>query len=277
MGVEYARYLLPRPCSFRPPANVLVRLVATLREQAWLPNRRTRNLASLRSPIRGLHGGALGLAERRAAWTTPAEFRSAGFSILPDPLTAEWLDENVDMRLRWPVHPDGRADEIDESDGEDLLRALYGLRYPLVTIADEGDVPYYDLSIHWANDYIVPVYRETMSTEVASVCSCGAELARSENDISKNMRAPFQTRVALSCPRCGRPFEAERTTTTLRAGFDQRETTLDEGGVVHRFAIHVDCGKCIPREPPERAFHPDLKALCESVLGVPMVEAGYVY
>jgi hypothetical protein len=62
----------------------------------------------------------------------------------------------------------------------------------------------------------------------------------------------------------------------VRDGDD--EPTLREGGVLYRFAVIVDCGKCFPRGAATTLhFHPELRALCERVLGCGFVEAANFY
>ncbi|NUO47795.1 MAG: hypothetical protein HOV80_02945 [Polyangiaceae bacterium] len=280
MGVEYARYLLPRPCSFRPSSETLVQLIEALRTERWLPSAATRNVRYLRDLHGRLEASVLGLVQRGASWSTADELRIAGLSRLPEPLTAAWLDANLDTRLLWPVKPDGDADdsEVDETDDTaDLLWMLHGLRYPLDRMDDEGGPPYYDFSIHWAADYVVPVGGETMQTGTETECPCGEELERTENDFRRKHRAPFTTRIAADCPSCGRPFDPEQAITTLEDGWDKHVTKLRKGGVLHRFAIHVECGKCFPHSPPSPTFHPELKRLCEDILRCSMVEAGYTH
>ena len=62
----------------------------------------------------------------------------------------------------------------------------------------------------------------------------------------------------------------------MRDGFTNAKTTID-GGILYRFGIVVDCGKCFPRARPSPWFRPELVRVCEHILGCAFVEAGVFY
>jgi hypothetical protein len=79
MGVEYARYLLPRPSSFRPSSETLLKLIEALRTERWLPSVTTRNVRHLQNLharlegrcsvwFNGMPAGRLSTSSERLVW-----------------------------------------------------------------------------------------------------------------------------------------------------------------------------------------------------------------
>src|SRR5688500_11293045 len=109
MGVQYEHFLIPRPNSFRPSAEVVIRLLDTLGKARWIRTPESRHFERMETDNMP-----------PAALRTGAQYRHGNdlqAKSLPWPMRAEWLNARIhnDLRLIWPVGSLARS----------------GLRYPL--------------------------------------------------------------------------------------------------------------------------------------------------
>lgn len=253
MGVEYRRYLIPRPNTFRPTPKALEELVEVLRRERWLLSPSAPERASL--PFQTMR------------YYTQA--RNAGFFVKRgesyEPGPAENLraylaaHHDEDLLLSWPV--------------ESLAAA--GLRYPLTPLpcaddAGEADC-YYELQLHLSKDYVYH-YSEVVDPfeEHPPVCACGKSLEHPEYK-----QNPFgDARLSANCPACGEPFDPTGLPCTARDIWTGEEHTIP-GGVTYQFAVVIDCGKCFGET--SMAFQAELKQQVESILGISTYEVEDAY
>jgi hypothetical protein len=250
MGVEYRRYLIPRPNTFRPQPNVLVELVQALRRERWLAD-----------PTSAAFGAMEFTSSRTAALAKEQGF----FSRSPSgdvPGTADLTTlfqhhADNDLQLGWPV------DSVDRSQ----------LRYPL-TPRPFTEFPeahcYYEFELHLAKDLIYHTSEVIEPFAKEPTCACGTSLVYSNLDDE----VFFDDRIACHCPRCGAPFDTTGRPTDGLDGWTAQRFVLP-GGATYRFAIVVDCGKCFADVAP--AFDPALKSLIETVIGAPTYEVPDIY
>lgn len=173
---------------------------------------------------------------------------------LPPRLTPEYARtafERAEARLTWDVEHLGRS----------------GLRYPFVGDPPAGDDTAYTVEIHVADDYVYAA-SELMDPFDDTACACGTEL---EYDPPGNdaFRAGRLRRI---CPACRRPFDpGERKA----AGRDPwtGAAILVPGGLCYRFAIVLVAGKGVP-STRRLQVHPELRSLCQRVLGVRLADVG---
>ena len=249
MGVEYRRYLLPRPNFFRPTPEALANLVDALRQERWIlapsaPERATLPFATM---------------------TYYAHARNTGFYVRQDETyesgPAENLGaflaarKNTDLLLAWPV--------------ESL--AASGLRYPLESPPSDGEDVYFEIQLHLSRDYAYHCSEVVDPFDEPPVCACGTNLEY-QPDYEQD---PFgAARISAECPECGAPFNPTKLPCTVRDPWTGDEQTLP-GGLTYRFAVVIDCGKCFGEAG--MSFAADLKHLVESTLGVATYEVEDVY
>jgi hypothetical protein len=261
MGIDYERWLIARGNVFSPGAEAIVKLVAQLRNEKWIVDPGSADLAKfeLRGPReqRGQKTGAY--AVRRIDNTFGAGRDAllakiaASTEGVPAALDTAWLNDPAreDLNLVWSVST-----------------ATPFLRYPLTRRLD-GPVSY-RLEIHRAADFVYPISEtiEPLSCE----CRCG-------NDVSfdwdpDEIENPFGATSGIwtACGECSRTFDPSKEVASVGNPFDGSKQEVS-GGCAYRFAIKVDCGERFVRDP-KLAFAPELVALVEKVFGRDFYEVG---
>jgi hypothetical protein len=250
MGVEYCHYLVPRPNSFYPTSQQLAVLVESLASDNWIAAPGSEPLRKM-ATIDGMS-----YEDADEAWAH-LQLRP-GFASVPRSLTPAWFQERLggDLKLGFPVE---HADQI-------------GLQYPLINDTGPPEDPYYEIQLHLSREYVQHV--SELIEPSNCVCVCGESL---EFDPDGYADIFYASRVWVRCPRCSTAFDPSSIAVVVRDGWTG-EKTLVKGGTIYRFAIVVDCGKCIPKRvsAPIRA-NPSIVALCQRVVGQEFYEVGDIY
>ena len=168
-------------------------------------------------------------------------------------VTASWMKEKSgkNMLLSWPVD----------------LKFVKSVKYPFEEVSADA---YYEIQLHMSPFY---VYRmaEQIDPFKSTDCKCGTELELWPDD------SPFFSAAILPfCPDCGAEYKVSEQAAKVRTGLDLKEGTV-YGGATSRFAVAVDCGKCIPPGDTEPPFTSEFCELVEKALGEPFYEIGYYY
>jgi hypothetical protein len=252
MGVEYRRYLIPKPNSFKPSPEQVAALVEALRRDRWIVNPTEPNFGSMRFENSSLSV----LARETGYFVRSFDGERAG----PRDVAAFLASEHdSDLLLSWPV--------------ESLTRS--GLRYPLepppFETQEEAEWCYHKFQLHVAGrDYIYHSSEAVDPFDPSPVCSCGAEL-----EYWPEGRDPlYSGRLFRVCPECGAAFDPTDLPCVGHDGYTGEPFSIP-GGVTYRFAVVVDCGKCFG--DGIASFKPDLRELIEKVLGTGTYEAPDVY
>ena len=174
-----------------------------------------------------------------------------------------------------PQHIDPAFIAARIEDGGLLLR--YGVRnfdrdvvkYPLARLDYERQDTYYDLQFWWSEDFIY-LTSQTLEGFDSTNCHCGFNLVfKKEVDVF----APDE-HMRLICPKCKIPFNPNERVLRICDGYTGEGTEI-EGGAVFRFAIEIDCGKCIPNSSVE--FAPEFRDLCSSMLQCDFLEVESIH
>lgn len=260
MGVEYCHYLIPRPNSFRPNGAQLAKLVAALAKDNWIAvpgSDALRQMAIINNTPQD---------EAEDEWAylqLPPRYDGRDESA-PHSLTSDWFEEHLsaDLKLIIPVE---HADQI-------------GLQYALTIDSELPDDPYYAIQIQACDDYIHHV--SELIDAVEAICLCGESLeyhpsADPEEELFGDIF--YASRIKSQCPHCRNFFDPSNLEVTVRDAWTGAESVI-RGGAIYRFAVLIDCGKCIPqpKHSPIRA-NPSLLDLCQQVLGVGLCEVGDIY
>ena len=134
---------------------------------------------------------------------------------------------------------------------------------------DDRHGTYYDLRFWLSPDYVA-VTSETLEGFDDSLCECGHELAHEK---PRDVFSPCE-HYPLRCPSCGVAFRPQDRQFKVRCGYTGEESMV-KGGTVFRFAIEIDCGKCIPES--DVAFNSEFRDVCSSSLACDFIELGSVY
>lgn len=256
MGVEYRRLLIPKPSTLRPSAELVVSLVEELRRNRWLVAFADGHLSNLTSSAGRFYDLAM---------SSGYYIRTFGKKTVAGPESPEelrnFLDVAIDqdLMLTWPVESLGTS----------------GLNYPLIPLPfdspqDAADC-YYELQIHLGRDFIYHVSEDIDPFDDPLVCVCGESL---EYDPPSGSDPFFASRIARSCPRCGRAFDPSDLPCSGKDGWTGEALQIP-GGATYRFALAVDCGKFFGRRP--LTFNPALKRLVETTIASPTYEVGDFY
>ncbi len=254
MGVEYRRYLIPRPNSFRPTPEALERLIDSLRRERWLlsPTAPERNNLRFGMMTYYAHARTSGFYVKQGQELGPGPAENLGAFLA--------ANQDRDLLLSWPIESLGRA----------------GLRYPLTPppFQDEQGAMdcYYEFQLHLSHDYVYH-YSEAISPfdDEPACRSCGESLVYS---LGHEQDPFYDQRISLRCPSCGELFDSTGLPCTAYDLWTNKEYAIP-GGVTYRFAVVVDCGKCFGNRSMK--FATELKALVESVLGVATYEVDDAY
>jgi hypothetical protein len=264
MGAEYERWLIARGNVFSPSADAIVKLIAKLREEKWLIDPASTDLAKL--DFRGTreqHGQKSGVYAIKRIDNTFGKDRDALFAKIaastesvPALLTAEWLKNPAreDLNLVWWV-----------SSVEPLLK------YPL-TLRPDGPVSY-RFEIHRAVDFVYPMSDNI--DPLPSECRCGEDLSFEWEP--SEIENPFGATIGISteCNECSRTFDPSKVTAKIVNPFDESEKDVN-GGCAYQFAIKIDCKKSFVSDA-RLSFAPELVALVEKEFGRNFYEVGSVY
>lgn len=248
MGVEYCHYLFPRPNSFRPSPAQLVGFVEALAADNWIAvpgSKAMKKMAAIDD-----------MSDEDACSVWAQIWLSVGYGSVPYPLTTEWFEgrELLDTRLAISIE---HGDQI-------------GLRYPLINDWTPPEDPYYDIQLHLSLEYVQHV--SELIHPINAICECGEDLEYyPEDDIF------YASRIRNPCPQCARTFDPSAIEVVVRDGWTGEESQI-RGGTIYRFAIAIDCHKCIPerKSVPIRA-NPALLELCERQFGQTFYEVADVY
>ena len=255
MGVEFTNLLIPRDNTFRPDGAAVRRLIAAWRESNFVvvpgsPALRRMNFDGMTDyPVAANTGASL---------RTPSECRAFEDADLDDlsRLSNEFI-------IQWPVQN----------------RLESGVAHPLADIDETHDGAYYELELHFAEDF-VNVQNEMIFMESAR-CSCGENLQYdlSFDDLASGANIFYAGRVHRACPNCGELFRPQDQAALYTDGITGAESEL-QGGAMYRFAIAIDCGKCWRTSAGKDAI-PVIKAefmqTSAAAIGAPLYQVGYFY
>jgi hypothetical protein len=118
---------------------------------------------------------------------------------------------------------------------------------------------YWDLELHWSRHFLLTP-TGGLETVAAIKTDCGDGLARGG--------APFTRWLLTRCPSCR--GEVDPNDGSLRYQNPWTGRTRDVAGLgLHRFALVIDCGKCVPEDTGRGPVlvNPDLVQLVERHLG----------
>jgi len=246
MGVEYRRYLIPRPNTHRPLPEAASTLIDALRQHRWIVDPAGNSLAAMTFGTMRSYRNAL----NSGYFVRNAVEESAGPIDISAFLSA---NRDNDFILSWPV--------------ESLLAS--GSTYPLqpqpFTNDDGAAECYYELQLHFARDYVYPVSEVIDPFDPPPVCDCGAKLDYHQ----ETHLAEFGYRITRLCQVCGKEFDPSNRGAQGRDGRTGESISL-LGGAAYRFAIVAECGKLFGDGSP--SFKSDLKCVVETVLGVKTYE-----
>jgi hypothetical protein len=264
MGTEYERWLIARGNVFSPSAEGVVKLIAKLREEGWLPRPGSPELAQLQfRGRREQYGQSTGAFAVRRIENTFGEGREALFAKIaastesvPVSMDAAWLKDPAreDVNLVWLVSAEATS-----------------LKYPL-TRRPDGPT-HYRFELHLAADFVYPI-SETIDA-LATDCRCGNDLSFEWDP--EEYENPFgaTSGITTACTDCSRTFDPAAVSATVKNPFDESEEDLP-GGAAYRFALKIDCGKSFVRAP-DLAFSPELVELVGQEFGRSFYEVGSVY
>ena len=231
MGIEYFHYLIPRPNDFFPSARHIVKLVDGLRESSWICNPASPEFAQMQFQTYDYHVHARSTG---AFAGTPDRYCE-----VPYPTTEDWLSNRLgdDLILCWPVNHFGNS----------------GLHYPFADARGEEPDAYFDLRLEFSPNYVCRAAESLDPPSPPIKCKrCSKKLefwaeAPSRKDIFYSMR------IHPKCPNCGKRFDVSSLPQINRDAWTGEER-ISLGGATSRFALAIDCGKCLPKA---RGIHLD--------------------
>lgn len=248
-----------------PSPDAVVSLVDSLTAEQWLPKRDSPSLRSVRHVLpdenaKAIHDPGTTFPFTLLPWVTKRE-PSTTYIQLPKftdspAINASFVQERFDdggLLLQYSMrHLDRDAN----------------IKYPLDRLDHDRHAAYYDLQLWLSPDY-VSVTSETLEGFDNSLCPCGNKLGHEK---PRDVFDPCE-HFPLQCPDCNAPFSPQDHQFHVRCGYTGKESTV-AGGTVFRFAIEVDCGKCIPKS--DVAFSQDFRNICSDVLCCDFIELGNV-
>jgi len=254
MGVEYKHFLIPRPNSFLPEPEQVISLLNRLVEDRWIIDPTSESFANMQFDYMTYDS----FAEITGAY---AQQKRRQWISFPYPFSANWLAKHhaQELILGWPV--------------ENL--AVSGLRYPLNSNQFDPSKTYYKLQLHFSPVYVYPMSGQIDPFTAPVTCAeCGEALEFWPQEGDETGGIFGSARLHLCCPRCATPFDVARLSAVVRDGRTGEPKDV-QGGACYRFAIVVDCGKCIQAANVKVA--PRLRKLCEDKLGCSFYEIGDFY
>src|SRR5262245_46119659 len=91
-------------------------------------------------------------------------------------------------------------------------------------------------------------------------CGRGLEFESPADEFGATCGIFYSSRLHVRCPECGTPFDVTHLPAVFKNG-RTGEKNVVLGGACYRFAIVIDCGKCIP-EKENVNMSPSLKRIC---------------
>jgi hypothetical protein len=250
MSTESRIFLIPRNNSFKPDAESLARFLDELRKGAWICDPEAPDFAALTFTTmrQSAFASKTGAYCKVSVSTGKGSNADSGYAAFPTANVAIWLRArgDADFRIVWPV--------------ENYEAVSSSLRYPLDWSNPlSPDAIYYDLELWVSHDYVYKT-AEAIDPFDDEHCHCGAPLTY---DAEEEGGALFYAlRMRARCPECGRPFDPSERSALVRDPWTGLESEV-RGGATFRFALVVDCGKCIPRDPISVRLKKELRQLCE--------------
>lgn len=260
VGVEYSRYLIPKPTSTVIGSETIASLIAALASERWLPKRDSPSLKSVQHRMPAPDAKAIRVPSTsfprtliswiKAQPETEYISQFAKLTQSPDAVDANFVRERRDnggLYLQYSfrnLHHDN-------------------IRFPLTEPDFVTPDLYYDLNFYLSND-LVYVTSETLDGFDSTKCSCGAELT------FDRIGSVFIDQLLHDrCPDCHKQFMPAQNRFRIAHPMTG-EPSYVMGGAVFRFAIELDCGKCIPKTHFE--FHPAFRDLCMRELQCEFIE-----
>jgi len=158
------------------------------------------------------------------------------------------------LELRWPIV------------GPDAAGVEYPLtRAPYAETRQQKDEIYYEIIMHW-HPWFEAIGGECVDTNLDITCDCGAAWAIA-SDASLRFRA--------TCGGCRKPFDPTRHVATIEDSYTGKRGKLV--GPFYRFAIEIDCGKCLPEDGGAVMAKQALVRLCEDRLDTTLLQVGTIY
>jgi hypothetical protein len=253
MGVEFKRYLIPSPNDFSPSVKQLFVLLERLAANRWITTPKSASFPRMKFGLSRSNR----LAQQSGGYARTEE----GYESLTFPLSEQFATARMakDLILCWPV--------------ENLRDA--GLCYPLTVCDHRPEDTYYDLQMHFCRDYVYhtselidPVAEQLACSKCRDDLSFWPEESPAPHSLAGGKATDifYSQRIRLICPHCGEKFDLSKLSATVRDGWTGNESRI-HGGASYRFAILVDCGKCIPSKSGRIAFHRDFVSVCQQGLG----------
>jgi len=233
MSVTYQHYFIPETAAFHPTSDKLTTFIQGLVDLRFIVDERSFDFGRLIS--KPTLGGK----------TIPGYVLSDRRTVTPSPASATFFEQflHSDMIIRWQI--------IDLSQTP--------VRHPVELFDIEPAQTWYNIQLELSHDYI---YRtgDGIESFPSTRCGCGAELEFYERN------TPFYTsKIRSVCPECGLQFDPSTITVELCNGFTGNCSRVP-GGATSKFALVVDCDKCVPLCEVSR-LHPDLAELCVNTFG----------
>lgn len=224
MGVEYRHFVIPATCEVTLSPARVCNLVDKLIEGRWVPQtdpefEQPSGVKAMHWPMHEDDWVTLAATDFRMSWSmewpTP-ELRYA-FTCQSDPYAHYTLGLNFSSHFLSPLSElvDPLQDPVgqEETRPEGLLSKVKGLFAP----------------------------KEAGLLDLAVRCECGAAL-EDRIEIFDGYEAFF-----ARCPSCGKAFRPEQRRAKLRNGWSSG-VNRRPGGLLHHFAVVIDCGKSLPDE-----------------------------
>lgn len=254
MGVEYRHFVIPATCEVIPSPARVCNLVTRLAEERWIPRAapefdQPAGATRLCWPMEEEDWVTLMATDFRLSWSmewpSPEELRYA-FTCQSDPYAFYALQVHYSSRFLSPLSElvDPLQDPVghEEPRSEGLLSKVKGLFAP----------------------------RGTELLDLAVRCECGAAL-EDRLDLFDGYEAFF-----ARCPNCGKAFRPQERRAKLRNGWTAG-VNRRPGGLLHHFAVVIDCGKSLPDENAPGVLEEKLHELISDSVGSSLFEFGDLY
>lgn len=254
MGVEYRHFVIPATCEVIPSPARVCNLVTTLAQERWISETapeidQPAGVPPMHWPMEEDDWVTLMATDFRLSWSmewpSPEELRYA-FTCQSDPYAYYRFQVHYSARFLSPLSElvDPLQDPVgqEEPRPEGLLSKVKGLFAPRA-------VDLLDLAIR---------------------CDCGAAL-EDRLDLFDGYEAFF-----ARCPSCGKAFRPGERRAKLRNGWNAG-VNRRLGGLLHHFAVVIDCGKSHPDENGPGLIEKPLSELISNSVGSSLFEFADLY